>query len=49
MKKIPVEAITDGMILSRDVCGPTGNVLLTKNINLTPALGRRLKNWGIPH
>ena len=36
------------MVLCRDVCGPSGNILLSKGITLSSALGRRLKNWGIP-
>lgn len=48
MKKISVEHIEEGMILSRDVCNSGGNILLSKGVNLSAALGRRLKNWGIP-
>jgi len=47
MKKIPVDQAQDGMILFRDICGPTGNILLSKGTVVTSALGRRLKNWGI--
>ncbi len=47
MKKIQVENIADAMILAKDVCGPSGNVLLGAGTKLTPSLGRRLKNWGI--
>jgi hypothetical protein len=46
MKKIPVDIIENGMVLAKDVCGPSGNVLLTAGTKLTPSLGRRLKNWG---
>jgi hypothetical protein len=47
MKKIQVENIVDAMILAKDVCGPSGNILLKTGTKLTPSLGRRLKNWGI--
>lgn len=47
MKKIPVDQVLDGMILFRDICGPSGNILLSKGTVITTALGRRLKNWGI--
>ncbi|MBN1604672.1 MAG: hypothetical protein JW915_23890 [Chitinispirillaceae bacterium] len=47
MKKIPVDKVQDGMILFRDVCGPSGNILLSRGTVISSALGRRLKNWGI--
>ena len=47
MKKIQVENILDEMVLAKDVCGPSGNILLKTGMKLTPSLGRRLKNWGI--
>jgi len=47
MKKIQVEKVESGMILGRNICGPSGNTLLIKGVCLTAALGRRLKNWGI--
>jgi hypothetical protein len=47
MKKIPVDAIENGMTLSRDVCGPSGNILLGKGTVVNQAMGRRLKNWAI--
>ncbi|MDO5576257.1 MAG: hypothetical protein Q4F84_04195 [Fibrobacter sp.] len=47
MKKIPVDKIEPGMILGRNVRGPSGGTLLMKGLCLTTALGRRLKNWGI--
>jgi hypothetical protein len=47
MKKIQVEALSETMILARDVCGPSGNVLLSAGVKLNPSMGRRLKNWGI--
>jgi hypothetical protein len=47
MKKMQVENIVDSMTLAKDVCGPSGNILLKTGTKLTPSLGRRLKNWGI--
>ena len=47
IKKIQVDMIADAMVLGKDVCGPSGNVLLIAGTNLTPSLGRRLKNWGV--
>lgn len=48
MKKIQSELVEDGMILAREVCGPSGNILVNKGSTLSAALGRRLANWGIP-
>jgi hypothetical protein len=42
-----VEHIKDGMVLDKDVCGPSGNVLLGKGTPVGASMGRRLKNWGI--
>lgn len=47
MKKISVTDIVDNMIVGRDVCGSSGNVLITKGTTLTSALARRLETWGI--
>lgn len=47
MKKISVDDIQNDQVLGRDVCGPSGNVLLGKGTKVSPAMGRRLKNWGI--
>ena len=47
VKKIPVENITEPVTLAREVLGVSGNVLLKKGVTVSPALGRRLKNWGI--
>lgn len=47
MKKIEVEKIEDGMVLSREIRNSSGNTLVSKGVSLTAALGRRLKNWGI--
>lgn len=47
MKKILAEHIEGGMVLDREVCGASGNTLLTKGTTLSAALGRRLQNWGV--
>lgn len=47
MKKINVDNIADKMILAKDICGPSGNVLLNIGTQLSVSLGHRLKNWGI--
>jgi hypothetical protein len=47
MKKISVDNIADEMILAKDICGPSGNVLLNIGTQLSVSLGHRLKNWGI--
>ena len=47
MKRIGVDCIKDGMILDKDVCGPSGAILLGKGTAISAAMGRRLKNWGI--
>lgn len=49
MKKITPDKVEDGMILGREVCGSSGNVLLSKGTQLSEALGKRLVNWGITH
>jgi hypothetical protein len=49
MKKISSESVEDGMVLVREVCGPSGSILVNKGTVLTAALGRRLTNWGIPY
>ena len=48
MKKTSVDDIADNSILAKDVYGNAGNVLLGKGTSLSAAMGRRLKNWGIP-
>jgi hypothetical protein len=48
MKKITSDQVEDGMVLSREVCGPSGNILLNKGTVLSSAMGRRLTNWDIP-
>jgi hypothetical protein len=48
MRKITADQIEDGMVLAREVCGPSGNILLNKGTILSSAMGRRLTNWGIP-
>lgn len=48
MKKIPVEKIEDGMILSKPLIGAAGNVLLNEGVVLKISMVARLKNWGVP-
>ena len=47
MKKILVTTIADDMIVARDICNTSGNILVAKGTKLSSALGRRLENWGI--
>jgi hypothetical protein len=47
MKRVSVDNIENGMILGRDVCGASGNILVGKGTAISPAMGRRLKNWSI--
>jgi hypothetical protein len=49
MKKIASESVLDGMVLVREVCSPSGSILVNKGTVLSAALGRRLTNWGIPY
>ena len=49
MRKIPTDKITPGDIAADDVVSPSGNVLLNKGAPVTPAMGRRLRNWGIAY
>lgn len=47
MKRIAVENIQDGMVLEKEVFGPSGSILLKKGTELNASMGARLKNWGI--
>lgn len=47
MKRIPVEQIENNMVLAKEVCGKSGNVLLSKGAVLNVFMARRLKNWDI--
>ena len=47
MRKIATDSIATECIAAADVTGPSGNVLVGKGMSITPALGRRLRNWGI--
>lgn len=50
MKKISTENIhPDGHIIAVDVIGAAGNVLISKGAKITPALGRRIRNWGVEY
>jgi hypothetical protein len=48
MKKIPVDKIENGMILSKPLIGASGNVLLNEGVVLKTTMIPRLKNWDIP-
>lgn len=47
MRRLPVENVEDGMVLAKDVCASSGNILVGKGAELSSSLARRLKNWGI--
>ena len=47
MKRIAIAQVENGMILTADVCGPAGNVILKSGTTLSEAVGRRLANWGV--
>jgi len=47
MRKISTDYIEPGCIAAADIVGPSGNILVNKGSPVTPALGRRLRNWGI--
>ena len=47
MKRVLVTEIEPGMLLEKEVYGPSGSILLNRGTPLSPALGARLKNWGI--
>jgi hypothetical protein len=49
MRKTPTDKITLGDVLAVDVISPSGNVLMGKGAAITPAMGRRLRNWGIAY
>ena len=48
MRKVQTDNIDpEGHTVVLDVLGPSGNILLGKGASVTPALGRRLRNWGV--
>jgi hypothetical protein len=47
MRKVSTDLIKPGYIAAEDVASPSGNVLVGRGAAITPALGRRLRNWGI--
>jgi hypothetical protein len=49
MRKTATDRITLGDIIAIDVTSPSGNVLIGKGTAITPAMGRRLRNWGIAY
>jgi hypothetical protein len=49
MRKTSTDHITLGDLIAADVMSPSGNVLIPKGAAITPAMGRRLRNWGIAY
>jgi hypothetical protein len=49
MRKTSTDHITVGDLIAADVMSPSGNVLIPKGAAITPAMGRRLRNWGIAY
>jgi len=49
MRKTATDQITLGDVIAADVVSPSGNVLMNKGAAITPAMGRRLRNWGIAY
>ena len=49
MRKIATDQITLGDVIAADVTSQSGNVLMNKGAAITPAMGRRLRNWGIAY
>ncbi|MDR2591534.1 MAG: hypothetical protein LBC59_01845 [Chitinispirillales bacterium] len=49
MRKTATDRITLGDVIAVDVTSPSGNVLMNKGSAITPAMGRRLRNWGIAY
>ena len=47
MKLISTEDVEQGDVAAQDIHSSSGNVLVLKGTTLSPALGKRLKNWGI--
>ena len=47
MRRIPVEAVADGMVLARPVEDRLGRVLLTKGDALHARYGEKFRDWGI--
>jgi predicted Fe-Mo cluster-binding NifX family protein len=47
MRKLSIENLHSDCVVAADICSPAGNVLLNKGVTITPAMGRRLRNWGI--
>jgi hypothetical protein len=49
LKIISTEIVEQGHVAAQDIHSSSGNVLVSKGAILSPALGNRLKNWGISH
>jgi len=49
MRKTATDKIALGDVIAADVLSPSGNVLMSKGTAVTPAMGRRLRNYGIAY
>jgi hypothetical protein len=49
VRKISTDRVGPNDIVAVAVVSSSGSVLLDKGAVITPALGRRLRNWGIAH
>ncbi len=49
MRKVATDRITLGDVVAAEVTSPSGNILMKKGTAITPAMGRRLRNWGIAY
>jgi hypothetical protein len=49
MRKVPLQDVEDGMILSEPLTGASGNVLMGKGIPLRASIIPRLQAWGVTH
>ena len=50
MVKVSTDSISPaGSVIATDVISSSGSTLLQRGASITPALGRRLRNWGIAY
>jgi hypothetical protein len=47
MRKVSTDHLHSDYTAAMDIRSPAGNILLNKGVTITPAMGRRLRNWGI--
>jgi hypothetical protein len=47
MRKVSTDHITLGDVIAAAVKSSSGNILMDKGAAITPAMGMRLRNWGI--